>query len=172
MKTTSIRTMRAALGGAVMALALNAGGMALADDNEIAFTKLPAPVQAAARTQLNGGEIKEEAKTVVADGRVLYVVQVDHDKSGPVLYHIDPAGAVLKSSESIELKAVPVNVQAAAKQLLGKGDELDDKARIETYNGIVSYEVEIDRDGMPDLKVGISIDGVVLSQRVSESESK
>ncbi len=148
---------------ALALLALIAAPAMLAE--EMKLKNCPAPVQDAAHLQAGTGKVDDDVKTVMVGDRLVYVVEVERANGSDVTLHLDGTGVTLKSREEMKLELVPPAVLASARQMVPAGGKLDDEAHLETVNGVVAYEVEIERPNQPDLKVVIGVDGVVVDQR-------
>jgi uncharacterized membrane protein YkoI len=71
---------------------------------------------------------------------------------------------LLKTREDIPLRKAPAAVRKTAREFAGRVDDVDK----EISNGKVTYQIEIDRMGRPDLNLRIAKDGTVLDKSTGE----
>jgi len=83
----------------------------LAADTKVAFSALPAAVQAAAKTEAHGPQLIGASKEV-EDGRAIYEVQTKDDGKSRDL-SFDSRGKLLKAEQEVDMKDVPSAARSA-----------------------------------------------------------
>ena len=141
-------------------LGLTMLGAAAAAD--LTLDQCPAPVKEAILSHTQGGKL-DDIKSVTANGRTLYVAEIDLSPTKDKKLHITADGTVVKVREEIDLASAPAAVQSAAKALVPTGGRIDDVDR-EVADGKTTYLVEISRTNANDIKAVLAEDGTVLSQ--------
>lgn len=133
---------------------------AFADD--IRLEECPPAVQQTIQANLRDGKL-DDVEVIKVEDRTLYVADVDLPNGHDVKVHINGEGKVLKTVEDLPPGSLPPAVTAAAEKI-ANGAKLDDIDKIVT-DGVTTYRVEIDRKGVPDLRVIFDESGTVLSQK-------
>lgn len=131
----------------------------LAGDNDLRLDQCPAAVQATIRENSRGGPI-DDIDRIGIDGNVIYRAEIDLPQDQDLKLYIAGNGALLKVLEEISLAEAPEAVRRVAKE---QGGTIDDVAK-ETKGQTVTYHVEIDRPGQPDLDLVLAADGAILSR--------
>lgn len=133
---------------------------ALAED--IRLEDCPPAVQQTIQANLRDGKL-DDVKVIKVEDRTLYVADVDLPNGEDVKVHINGEGKLLKTVEDLPPGSLPPAIAAAAEKI-ANGAKLDDIEKIVT-DGVTTYRVEIDRKGVPDLRVIFDESGAVLSQK-------
>lgn len=129
---------------------------------EVALDKCPKEVQTTITKNLKAGTLNEvELKTV--RGTTLYVADIDLPNRRDLKIYVEPNGALLKTEEEITFSELPTAVKATVKSKQGQG-KIGDVDRV-TFKKSITYLVEIDFDGVPDLKLTIAADGKIIEER-------
>lgn len=148
--------MKATLTALSLALALP---LTAAADDDLTIDKVPPPVAQAIRAALQDAQI-DDIETVTLDGRTLYIAEAERG-GRDITVHVTDRGQLIRRDEDIKLDEAPAPVRERAKAFAGRVDDID---RV-TEGDTIRYEIEIDRDGAPDLDVVIDATGKVLSEK-------
>ncbi|MES2438324.1 MAG: hypothetical protein V4584_04635 [Verrucomicrobiota bacterium] len=143
---------------------ITAAGPAMA--GEIPLADCPAAVQATIRQNLRGG-LLDEVESYSIQGKELYIAEVEFPDDRELKIHVAADGALIKIREETALAEIPEVVRKAIDSKLGDGT-LDDVEK-ETVGRTVTFHVEIEREGAPDLNLVIDAEGGILSE-VEDSE--
>ncbi|MFC7337358.1 hypothetical protein ACFQY0_09245 [Haloferula chungangensis] len=127
---------------------------------EVKIDDCPTAVQATIRQNSGEGKI-DEIDFLSLEGKEIYIAEVELPGDKDLKVYVSGDGNLLKTREDVALKEVPEAVRTAISGLEGSVDDIDR----ETAGKTVTYEVELDRHGKPDLEVTLSADGRVLSQK-------
>lgn len=131
---------------------------------EVRLKDCPAPVRATIESKLQGGKL-DDIDRVTRNGTTRYIVDIDGPARRDITFHLTPAGAVVFTSEDINLSQAPKAVRTAVANLLKSGWKVDDVDR-ETTAGSVRFRVDIDRRNQRDLEFLIGPKGKVLKRTV------
>ncbi len=128
---------------------------------EIRLTDCPPEVQKTIQQNSRDGRI-DDIESYSIQGKMLYVADVEIAANHDLKIHVAADGALVKIREDVILADAPEAVRKAIESKLsgGKADDVDR----ETVGDTVTYYVEINRKGAPDLDLTISSDGKVLSE--------
>ena len=126
---------------------------------EVRLAECPQPVQDTVNTTARGGHI-DEVDVIGIEGKVIYIAEVELPRDRDLKVYVSGNGALVKTLEDISLREAPEAVRTAAQGLGGSVDDVDK----ETHGETVTYHVEIDRAGEPDLDVVLALNGAILSQ--------
>lgn len=129
------------------------------DDDDLRLNQCPAAVQATIQEHSRGARI-DDIDRIGIEGNVIYRAEIDLPNDQDLKLYISGNGALLKTLEEITLTEAPEAVRRVAQQ---QGGTIDDVAR-ETKGQAVTYHVEIDRRGQPDLDLVLGADGAILSR--------
>ena len=130
---------------------------------DLTLTDCPPVVQDAIKKNSRDGKL-DDVKTHTMDGRTTYVAEIDLSKDRDLKLFISSEGVLQKYRESATLSDVPAVVRDVIKNLTPAGAKVDDIDK-EVADGKTVYDVEIDREKDPDIKVIIAEDGTILSQK-------
>lgn len=133
---------------------LLASGLAVAD-TKMSFSDLPAPVQAAAKQQLQGGRILGAASEKEA-GRTTYEVETTlSGKSRDLSF--DDTGRLLEVEQQVDLASVP----AAAKTAIEERSAGASIRKVEsvTAGDSVSYEASVITNSGKHAEIAVNSDG-------------
>jgi len=126
---------------------------------EMRLEECPPPVQSTVQANARGGNI-EEVDLINIDGKVIYIAEAELPRDRDLKIYVSGNGALMKTLEEVLLRETPEAVRNAVQGLGGRVDEVN----LETEGQTLSYHVEIDRQGAPDLDVVVSATGAILSQ--------
>lgn len=126
---------------------------------DIRFEDCPKSVQMTITENARGGTI-EDVEFLTVEGRKIYIADVNLPRNQDLEVHVFGDGTLLKTREDIPLRKTPAPVRKAIRNFKGKVDDVDK----EISNGKVSYQIEIDRIGRPDLHLRISKAGRILEK--------
>lgn len=128
---------------------------------EVRLKECPAPVQTTIQENARGGHI-DEIDSFAIGGKTLYVAEVELPGERDLKIHVSADGTLVKTREDAVLKDAPEAVRKAVESKLG-GGKADDVDK-ETTGKIVTFHVEIERTGSPDLNLVIDSDGKIVSE--------
>lgn len=126
---------------------------------ELRLDECPHPVQATVNANARGGHI-DEVDLIGIEGKTIYIAEVELPRYRDLKVYVSGNGALVKTLEDISLRESPEAVRTAVQGLAGSVDDIDKETNGET----VTYHVEIDRAGDPDLDVVLTVNGAILSQ--------
>ena len=149
MKTTFMIT---ALSGCLLWTAIGA---------EVRLEDCPPAVQSTIRENSRSGKI-DEIESFAIQGKTLYVAEVELGGDRDLKIHVASDGALVKTREDFPYAEVPDAVRKTVESKLGGGtaDDVDK----EISGNTVTYFVEIDRSGAPDVDLAIDAEGKLLSE--------
>jgi len=128
---------------------------------EIRLADCPPEAQKTIQQNSRGGRI-DDIESYSIQGKMLYVADVEFAGNRDLKIHVAADGALVKTREDITLADAPEAVRKAIESKLSGGKAYDMEK--ETGGDTVTYYVEINRKGSPDLDLTISSDGKVLSE--------
>ncbi|WP_193211199.1 hypothetical protein [Luteolibacter marinus] len=140
----------------VLAVALSTG-TGLAGEPKVA--DCPPAVRGTIEANTRGGTVDEVERFTVGASE-LYVAEIEGPRGRDIELHITADGGLLKTVEDIRLAAAPEAVRIAVAAMEGTVDDVDKV----TVGKAVTYHIELDRAGAPDLEVVLSPDGKVVRQ--------
>ena len=126
---------------------------------ELSIHDCPAAVQATVEAHARGGHV-EEVDFIAIEGKRIYIAEVELPRDIDLKIYVNGGGVLVKTREDIPLRAVPAFVRDAVR---GYGGTLDDVEK-ETAAGKVTWHVEIDRKGLPDLDLVLNAEGGVIGE--------
>ncbi|HWF46438.1 MAG TPA: PepSY-like domain-containing protein [Bryobacteraceae bacterium] len=130
------------------------GGLAVAD-TAVPFSKLPAAVQQAAKTQLQGAQIVG-ASTEKENGRTTYEVETKLDgKSRDMSF--DRAGKLLEVEQQVDMDNIPAAAKAAIQKRVAGGTIR--KVESVTAGNSVSYEATVTTKSGRHTEIAVNADG-------------
>lgn len=145
-------------------LILNTGLVALfslatAGAKDIKLADAPAAVQATIKANSRGGTV-DDVEQIQIKGSTVYIADIDLKGDHDLTLRINPEGALMQTKEDLPLASAPEPVREALKKLGGRVDDID---KI-TVGEKVSYAVDLERRGQPDLNLLLDPAGKILSQ--------
>lgn len=143
----------------ITALALGSALAGAGEHRELRLEECPQAVQTTVKANARGGHI-EEVDIVKIDGKETYIAEAELPDDQDLKIHVTAEGVLLKTREDIHLREAPEAVRSAVQGLGGSVDDVDK----ETAGQTVTYHIEIDRHGSPDLEVIVSAEGTILKQ--------
>jgi uncharacterized membrane protein YkoI len=130
------------------------GGLAVAD-TAVPFSKLPAAVQQAAKTQLQGAQIVG-ASTEKENGQTTYEVETKLDgKSRDMSF--DRAGKLLEVEQQVDMDNIPAAAKAAIQKRVAGGTIR--KVESVTAGNSVSYEATVTTKSGRHTEIAVNADG-------------
>lgn len=126
---------------------------------EVRLADCPPEVQTTVNDNARGGRI-DEVDVIGIEGKTIYIAEVELPRDRDLKIYVSGNGALVKTLEDIALREAPEAVRTAVQGLGGSVDDVDKETNGET----VTYHVEIDRTGEPDLDVVLAVNGAILSQ--------
>jgi len=130
-----------------------------ASARDIQLYECPASVQSTIESNARGGVI-DEVDLLSIEGKEIYIAEVDLPQDLDLKVYVSGNGSLLKTREDISLKSMPSFIRDAVRE---HGGTIDDVEK-EVAGGTVTWHVEIDRKGMPDIKVVLNAEGGVISE--------
>jgi uncharacterized membrane protein YkoI len=128
-------------------------------DQDIRLDDCPAPVRETIQANARDGKIDEIEIISIGDKRI-YIAEVDLPRDIDLKVFVNGDGSLVKTREDVRNDEIPVFVGEAAKQLGGTVDDVEK----ETAGRTVTYHVDIERLGAPDLDVVLDASGKVISK--------
>lgn len=128
---------------------------------EVRLADCPSAVQATIQQNSRDGRL-DEIESYSIQGKMLYVAEVELAGGRDLKIHVAADGALVKTREDSTLAEAPESVRKAVEAKLNGG--IADDVDKETVGQTVTYHVEIDRKGAPDLELTIDSAGKILSE--------
>lgn len=138
---------------------------ALAAARDVELSDTPEQVRSTIVQNSNNGTI-DEIDLIAIEGKVIYIAEIEFPQDREVKIYVAGDGALMKTREDVHLREAPEPVRSAILGLEGSVDDVDK----ETVGEKVSYHIELDRHGQPDLDVVISPEGRILSQAEEDDD--
>jgi uncharacterized membrane protein YkoI len=126
---------------------------------EIRIEDCPAAVQATVRANARGGTI-DDVDLIAIEGKQIYIAEVELPRDRDLKIYVSGNGALVKTREELSLREMPAFIRGAVREYGGTIDDVEK----ESAGGTVTYHVEIDRKGIPDIDVVLSAEGAVISE--------
>lgn len=126
---------------------------------EIDLSMCPVAVKKTIESNSAGGVI-DDIDRIAIDGKEIYIAEINLPQDREMKIYIAGDGELLKTVEDLKLSEVPEPVRSAVLGLEGSFDDVDKV----TAGGKITYQVEMDRTGKPDLEVTIAEDGKIIRQ--------
>jgi uncharacterized membrane protein YkoI len=142
----------------ILSLALVAASVT-ADGRELHLSACPAAVQSAIEANARSGVI-DDVDLISIEGKEIYIAEVDLPRDLDLKVYVSGNGALLKTREDVPLGLMPAFIREAVRE---HGGTIDDVEK-EVTGGKVTWHVEIDRSGIPDMNVVLNAEGVVISE--------
>jgi uncharacterized membrane protein YkoI len=130
-----------------------------ASGRDIHLHACPAAVQSTIEANSRGGVI-DEVDLISIEGKEIYIAEVDLPHDLDLKVYISGNGSLLKTREDVSLQSIPTFIRDAVHE---HGGTIDDVEK-EIADGKVTWHVEIDRKGIPDVKVVLNAEGNVISE--------
>ena len=124
-------------------------------ETKLAFTDLPAAVQAAAKAELNGAEIVGAGKEV-EKGQTTYEVETQKEGKSRDL-SFDSSGKLLEVEQEIDLDSIPAPAKAALQKKASGGTIK--KIESVTAGDKVSYEAVVTAKNGKHTEIAVNPDG-------------
>ncbi len=136
-----------------------------AERRELRLADCPEAVRTTIQANARDGVI-DEVDLIAIEGKRIYIAEVDLKRGRDLKIYVNGDGALVKTREDIALRELPQAVADAVKKLGGTVDDVEK----EVAGDKVTFVVEIDRQGQPDLDVVLAADGAVVSQTEDADE--
>ncbi|MCW1885099.1 hypothetical protein OKA04_10200 [Luteolibacter flavescens] len=133
--------------------------LATAGARDIRLADCPPAVRSTIEANARGGVI-DEVDLIAIEGNEIYIGEVELPRDLDLKIYVSGSGTLLKTREDISLRSMPGFIREAVSKHGGKIDDVEK----EVQNGKVTWHVEIDRKGIPDLKVVLNAEGSVISE--------
>ena len=130
-----------------------------ASARDIQLHECPVSVQSTIESNARGGVI-DEVDLISIEGKEIYIAEVDLPQDLDLKVYVSGNGSLLKTREDIPLKSIPSFISPAVRE---HGGTIDDVEK-EISGGTVTWHVEIERKGIPDMKVVLNAEGGVISE--------
>jgi len=143
---------------AILTLALVAASFT-AHGRELHLSECPATVQSTIEANSRGGVI-DEVDLISIEGKEIYIAEVDLPRDLDLKVYVSGSGTLLKTREDIPRATMPAFIREAVSK---HGGTIDDVEK-EIAGGKVTWHVEIDRKGIPDMNVVLNAEGTVISE--------
>jgi hypothetical protein len=128
------------------------------EHRELGLQECPQAVQTTVRDNARAGHI-DEVDVINIEGRMIYRAEIDLPRDRDLKIYVDRDGALMMTKEEILPRELPQAVLNAA-HALGPVEDVEKESNGQT----ITYHVEIDRAGQPDLDVVFLADGSISSQ--------
>ena len=147
-----------------LTLILGVSAVALANPTTkwVKLENCPAPVQAALTKAATGAKI-EKIREVSREGQIHFQGHLDLADDRDQVLHLNADGTVVKTVTEIQLKNVPEVVRASLTKLAEGVGKLDDVEEI-VEGTTTTWQAEIDREKLPDVKVLVDNAGKEISR--------
>lgn len=129
------------------------------DRRELHLHDCPAAVQATIESHARGGMI-EEVDLIAIEGKEIYIADVELPRDLDLKVYVSGNGALVKTREEVPLRSMPAFIRSAVAEYGGTIDDVEK----EIAAGKVTYHVEIDRKGIPDIDVVLNAEGAVIRE--------
>lgn len=126
---------------------------------ELRIEECPAAVQTTVEAHARGGVI-DEVDLIAIEGKEIYIAEVELPRDRDLKIYVSGNGSLVKTREELSLRELPAFIRDVTREY---GGTLDDVEK-EVADGQVTYHVEIDRKGMPDLDVVLNAEGGVIRE--------
>ena len=115
---------------------------------DLQLHECPATVQSTIESNARGGVI-DEIDLISIGGKEIYIAEVDLPRDLDLKVYVSGNGSLLKTREDISQQSMPSFIRDAVRE---HGGTIDDVEK-EVSGSTVTWHVEVDRKGMPDMKV-------------------
>lgn len=126
---------------------------------EMRIGECPVSVQSTIEASARGGII-EDVDLIAIEGKQIYIAEIELPRDRDLKVYVSGNGSLVKTREELSLRELPAFIRDVAREF---GGTLDDVEK-EVAGGKVTYHVEIDRTGIPDIDVVLNAEGGVISE--------
>lgn len=126
---------------------------------ELRIEECPASVRATVEAHARGGVI-DEVDLIAIEGKEIYIAEVELPRDRDLKIYVSGNGSLVKTCEELSLRELPAFIRGVTREY---GGTLDDVEK-EVAGGQVTYHVDIDRKGMPDLDLVLNAEGGVIRE--------
>ena len=138
---------------------MSASATAGMEGEELQLHECPPAVQEVVNAHARGGLVEEVDRIAIED-RVIYIAEVELPRDVELKIYVSGAGVLVKTREEIPLRAAPDFIRDLGRKYGGTVDDVEK----EVAAGKVTFHVEIDRKGMPDLDLILDAEGGVIRE--------
>lgn len=128
-------------------------------EKEVRLDDCPAPVRETLVANSRGGKI-DEVDLIELGGKQIYIAEVDLPRDIDLKVYVNGDGTLVKTREDVRNDEIPGFVNTVVTELGGRLDDVEK----ETMGKTVTYHVEVDLAGKPDVDVVLDADGKVISK--------
>ncbi|MFM2198434.1 MAG: hypothetical protein RLZZ505_1866 [Verrucomicrobiota bacterium] len=128
-------------------------------EKEIRLDDCPAPVRETIQANARDGKIDEIELISIGEKRI-YIAEVDLPRDIDLKVFVNGDGTLVKTREDVRNDGIPAFVGQVAGELGGTVEDVE----METAGKTVTYHVDIERQGAPDLDVVLDAAGKVISK--------
>lgn len=128
-------------------------------EKEVRLDDCPAPVCETIIANSREGKI-DDIDLITIDDKQIYIAEVDLPRDIDLKVYVNGSGSLVKTREDVRNDEIPGFVNDIVKELGGRADDVEKEIKGET----ITYHVDIDRNGQPDLEVVLDGSGKVLSK--------
>jgi uncharacterized membrane protein YkoI len=143
---------------AILALSTSIASADL-DGEEIQLRECPAAVQQTIQANARGGLV-EEVDLISIERREIYIAEVELPRDIDLKIYVNGGGTLVKTREEVPLRTAPAFIRALGAEYGGTVDDVEK----EVAAGKVTFHVEIDRKGMPDVDLVLNAEGGVIRE--------
>lgn len=129
------------------------------DRRELRIEDCPPAVQAIVDANARGGVI-DEVDLIAIEGKEIYIAEVELPRDRDLKIYVSGNGSLVKTLEELSLRELPAFIRDVTR---GYGGTLDDVEK-EVAGGKVTFHVEIDRKGLPDIDLVLNAEGGVIRE--------
>jgi hypothetical protein len=129
------------------------------DRYELRIEDCPPTVQATVDANARGGVI-DEVDLIAIEGKEIYIAEVELPRDRDLKIYVSGNGSLVKTLEELSLRELPAFIRDVTR---GYGGTLDDVEK-EVAGSKVTFHVEIDRKGLPDIDLVLNAEGGVIRE--------
>jgi uncharacterized membrane protein YkoI len=129
------------------------------DRRELRIEDCPPAVQATVEANARGGFV-DEVDLIAIEGKEIYISEVELPRDRDLKIYVSGNGSLVKTREELSLRELPAFIRDVTREYGGTLDEVEK----EVAGGKVTFHVEIDRKGMPDIDLVLNAEGGVIRE--------
>jgi uncharacterized membrane protein YkoI len=129
------------------------------DRRELRIEDCPPAVQATVEANARGGFV-DEVDLIAIEGKEIYIAEVELPRDRDLKIYVSANGSLVKTREELSLRELPAFIRDVTREYGGTLDEVEK----EVAGGKVTFHVEIDRKGMPDIDLVLNAEGGVIRE--------
>ena len=116
-------------------------------------------MQGTVEAHARGGVI-DEVDLIAIEGKQIYIAEVELPRDRDLKIYVSGNGSLVKTREELSPRELPAFMRDVARE---HGGTIDDVEK-EVAAGVVTFHVEIDRKGMPDMDLLLNAEGGVIRE--------